>query len=371
MKKLPIGIQDFRKLREGGFLYIDKTESIYQLSAHSGYYFLSRPRRFGKSLLVSTMRELFLGSKELFEGLWIEDKWDWERRHPVLHIPFSSLGYKSLGLERALQELLDEVIETYDLEVNEEALEKKFREVLESLSKKENEVVLLIDEYDKPIIDYLGNKIEQAKTNQQILKNFYSVIKDSDPHLRLVFITGVSKFSKVSIFSDLNNLEDLTLSDYLTAGMMGYTQEELEYYFKDYIPPTAEALNFSEEELLLKVKEWYNGYSWDGKNFVYNPFSILNFFKKRAFHNFWFHTATPSFLIKLLKEKPYYQFDNLEVGEAAFESFELDNIDVVALLFQTGYLTIKSVDEFHIYTLGYPNREVRQSMSPLYFSSKV
>ncbi len=364
MQKLPVGIQDFRKIRKNNYLYIDKTRYVYELASQSGYYFLSRPRRFGKSLLVSTLKELFRGSKELFEGLWIEDRWDWEKTNPVLHIPFSSLGYKSLGLERALHEFLDDFIREHELDVDEEALELKFRELLRSLSAKKGRVVLLIDEYDKPIIDFLGKEIAQAQENQQVLKKFYSVIKDSDPSLRMVFITGVSKFSRVSIFSDLNNLNDLSLQDFIADTMLGYTQEELEHYFKKHIPFVADYHKISAENLLEKVKNWYNGYSWNGKDFLYNPFSILNFFQKAIFRNYWFATATPTFLINLIKEKQYYNFDKMKVGEAFFEAFQIDNdIPVGTLLFQTGYLTIKEYDpESELYTLAYPNREVKKSM---------
>ncbi len=363
MQKLPIGIQDFRKLRSGGYLYVDKTEGIYRLSEEAGYYFLSRPRRFGKSLLVSTMKELFSGSKELFQGLWIENQWDWNTTNPVLHIPFSSIGYKSLGLERALHEFLDDVSREHDLGVEEEALEKKFSEVLERLSAKHSRVVLLIDEYDKPIIDYLGREIEQAKAHREVLKKFYSILKDSDPHLRLVFITGVSKFSKVSIFSDLNNLDDLTIQDYRSNTLLGYTQEELEHFFKEHIAQTAATRGISEEELLEQIKNWYNGYSWNGADFVYNPFSMLNFFQKRVFMNHWFKTATPTFLIDLLRKQEFYELDGMRVGDSMFDSFDLENLQLVALLFQTGYLTIKHYDYEHLlYTLGYPNFEVKKSM---------
>ncbi len=363
MKKLPVGIQDFGKLRKGGYLYVDKTKAIYRLCEESGYYFLSRPRRFGKSLLVSTMKELFSGNRELFEGLWIEDKWNWEKTNPILHIPFSSLGYKSLGLERALHEHLDELIERHDLSVDEEALEKKFREVIEALCFQAGQVVLLIDEYDKPIIDYLGPDIKQAQENQQVLKKFYSVIKDSDAQLRMVFITGVSKFSKVSIFSDLNNLEDLSMHDPIACTMLGYTQEELEHYFQEHLPVAAEQLKLGVEELLGKIRLWYNGYSWDGTNFVYNPFSILNFFKKRFFINFWFKTATPTFLIDLVQQKQAYDFDGERVSEVFFDAFQIQrDIPLGTLLFQTGYLTVKKYDmETGLYTLGYPNREVKSS----------
>ncbi len=341
---------------------MDKTRQVYELATGGKYYFLSRPRRFGKSLLVSTFKELFEGSKELFEGLWIEDRWDWEKTNPVINLRFSSLGYKSLGLERALQEFLDELIEEHNLEVEEEALEKKFREIFASLAAKKGQVVLLIDEYDKPIIDYLGEEIALAKENQQVLKTFYSVIKDSDPHIRMVFITGVSKFSRVSIFSDLNNLYDITLSESY-ATMLGYTQEELETFFAEHLKDFCEKKNYSREEALAQIRRWYNGYSWDGEAFVYNPFSILLFFKDHKFTNYWFKTATPTFLINLIRKEVYYDFDGVKVGDAAFDSFDIEHLDVITLLFQTGYLTIKKYDERReLYTLGYPNREVKKSM---------
>ncbi len=362
MQKLPVGIQDFRKIREDGYLYVDKTQYIYELALQSGYYFLSRPRRFGKSLLVSTLKELFEGSKELFEGLWIEEHWDWDKANPVLHIPFSSLGYKELGLDRALHRHLDKIIETKDFDVEEESLSQKFEELLKAFAQTEGRVVLLIDEYDKPIIDYLGGEIEQAKENQQILKNFYSVIKDSDPYIRMVFITGVSKFSRVSIFSDLNNLYDITLSDSYAA-MLGYTQEELEAFFARHLKDFCEKKNYNREEALAQIRRWYNGYSWNGEAFVYNPFSILLFFKDHKFINYWFKTATPTFLINLIRKEVYYDFDGVKVGDAAFDSFDIEHLDIITLLFQTGYLTIKKYDAGReLYTLGYPNREVKKSM---------
>ncbi len=363
MQKLPIGIQDFRKIREGDYLYVDKTQYIHELALQGGYYFLSRPRRFGKSLLVSTFKELFEGSKELFEGLWIEDHWDWEKTNPVLHIPFSSLGYKDLGLERALHRHLDKIIEAKGFDVEEESLSQKFEELLKAFAQTEGRVVLLIDEYDKPIIDYLGKEIEQAKENQQILKNFYSVIKDSDPYIRMVFITGVSKFSRVSIFSDLNNLDDLSLQDHRSNTMLGYTQEELEHFFSEHIAFTAPKLQLSKQELTDEIRRWYNGYSWNGADFVYNPFSVLNFFTKRVFMNYWFKTATPTFLINLIRKEVYYDFDDVKVGDVAFDSFDIEHLDIITLLFQTGYLTIKKYDaNRELYTLGYPNREVKKSM---------
>ncbi len=364
MQKLPIGIQDFRKIREDGYLYIDKTSYVYELATQSGYYFLSRPRRFGKSLLVSTFKELFEGSKELFEGLWIEDHWDWEKRNPVIYIPFAGLDYKMKGLYGELQKHIQESAEMHGISLQDDSLKNQFEELLRKLAESKGRVVLLIDEYDKPIIDYLGKEIEQARENQQVLKNFYSVIKDSDPYIRMVFITGVSKFSRVSIFSDLNNLDDLSLQDHRSNTLLGYTQEELEHFFSKHIASTAPKLGISEQELTGEIRRWYNGYSWNGLDFVYNPFSVLSFFQKAVFRNYWFATATPTFLINLIKEKQYYNFDNVKVGDAFFEAFQINNdISVGTLLFQTGYLTIKEYDpETELYTLAFPNREVKKSM---------
>lgn len=361
MQKLPIGTQDFRVLRENDFLYVDKTRQIHQLITDGRFYFFSRPRRFGKSLTVSTIKEIFSGSRELFHGLWIEHNWDWTQIHPVIHLGFSSIGYQDLGLEQALLKAIDAQAEAYGIKLKEEGIGLRFKELIAKLGVNKT-VVLLIDEYDKPLIDYLEKeKLTQAIENRQILRRLYSVIKDCDPYLRLVFITGVSKFSKVSVFSDLNNLEDITI-DRRFGDLVGYTQQELEDTFLHYIPLTAEALNLSFPKLLENIKEWYNGYCWHVGVSVYNPFSILNFFQKRAFGIFWFETGTPSFLINLLKERELYNLDGAQVDQLLFESYTLENLETYSLLFQTGYLTIKSADEFGILTLGYPNREVKESM---------
>ncbi len=342
---------------------MDKTAYIYELATGGKYYFLSRPRRFGKSLLVSTFKELFEGRKELFEGLWIEERWDWEKTNPVIHIPFAGLDYKMKGLYGELQKYIQESAQMHGISLQDDSLKNQFEELLRKLAESKGRVVLLIDEYDKPIIDYLGGEIEQARENQQILKNFYSVIKDSDPYIRMLFITGVSKFSRVSIFSDLNNLDDLSLQDHRSNTLLGYTQEELEHFFSKHIASTAPKLGLSEQELIDKIRRWYNGYSWNGTDFVYNPFSVLNFFTKRVFMNYWFKTATPTFLINLIRKEVYYDFDDIKVGDAAFDSFGIEHIDIITLLFQTGYLTIKKYDAGReLYTLGYPNREVKKSM---------
>ncbi|MGB0523125.1 MAG: AAA family ATPase [Flammeovirgaceae bacterium] len=359
MQKLPIGIQSFRSLREGEFLYIDKTQAIYQLVNAGKYYFLSRPRRFGKSLTINTLAELFRGSKELFHGLWIEDKWDWNQKNPVIHIGFSSLGYKTIGLKEAITQRLFEEAQRYHLTLTKTGIDNLLRELIQKLHAQQGKVVILIDEYDKPIIDYL-EEIEHAKQNRDILKTFYSVLKDADEQLRFVFLTGVSKFSKTSIFSELNNLDDLSMHPSY-VNLLGYTPEELLHYFSDYIEHLAPKFK-GKAAFLSKIKEWYNGYSWDGIHHVYNPFSILNFFGKGVFRNYWFESGTPTFLVKLLNRNQTYKLDHIQVGQAAFSSFELDRIDPIALLFQTGYITIQSVDEYDIYTLSYPNKEVRDSL---------
>ena len=357
--KLPIGIQSFGEIRGNNYLYVDKTEDIFRLVDGGKYYFLSRPRRFGKSLLLSTIKALFQGEKHLFKDLWVEGRWDWAAQHPVVHFGFSSIGYKELGLEAAIEKRLNEIAYEFGIELQAKGNSQQFRELIHTLGK-ERGVVLLIDEYDKPIIDYLDD-IPQAKAHQKILKSFYSIIKDSDPYIRLLLITGVSKFSKVSIFSELNNLGDITI-DRRFASLTGITQQELESQFAPYMADTEQILELKREELLSKVKEWYNGYSWDGKTFVYNPFSLLNFFQKSDFQNYWFSTGTPTFLIQHLTSKNFYQVGESEVGQVAFESFDIENIDVYSLLFQTGYLTIKSVEPFGLYILDYPNREVKDSM---------
>ena len=355
MKELPIGIQDFRKLREGNFLYVDKTKEIEKLTRGAGYYFLSRPRRFGKSVLLSAMKYLFQGKRELFNGLSITDKWDWEKTNPVVHISFSSIGHHKLGLEKAIDLTLTKIGDQHGITLANTSIDQKLKKLLEELYNQEGEVVILIDEYDKPLIDYLGDNLEQALSNQKILKTFYSIIKDCDTYIRLLFITGVSKFSKVGIFSDLNNLRDLTTSRKFST-ICGYTEEELHHYFTEY----------AEEEptpqFWEKVRNWYNGYSWDAKTYVYNPFSVLNYFAEGEFNNYWFETGTPTFLIQLLKKEFYYDFNRVRTGKIGFNSYNIEELEPLPLLFQTGYLTIKHKDDRNIYTLGYPNDEVKESM---------
>ncbi|MBL7815672.1 MAG: AAA family ATPase [Saprospiraceae bacterium] len=359
-KRLPLGVQDFRLMREDNNIYIDKTELIYQLLTEGYYYFLSRPRRFGKSLLLSTLKEIFSGSKELFKGLWIEDKWDWSQTHPIVHISFAAAGFKEIGLARSVNSIINRCAASNNIILTEESNAFRFRELLEKLNAKKGKVVVLIDEYDKPIIDYIDN-IPQADENRDILRDFYVVLKDNPQYLRFVFITGITKFSKVSIFSALNHLTDITLND-TYASLLGYTQEELESSFKEYMPQAMKANEMTEPELLDALKFWYNGYSWDGETKMYNPFSIINFFNDKSFKNFWFSTGTPTFLTILARQQQFYDLSDIEADQTGFDTFDVDNLNAQATMFQTGYLTIKKYDfKNQIYTLSYPNNEVRKA----------
>ncbi len=360
MQNLPLGRQEFSKLREENLLYIDKTIFIHKLITEGAYYFLSRPRRFGKSLLVNTLKELFLGNKYYFKGLWIENKWNFQA-YPVIKLDFGAAGHKEIGTENAIHKMLDEVAQSYGLVLEGMGIGLKLRELILKMSAGQNKVVLLIDEYDKPIIDYLEEP-SKANENRDILKNLYAAIKPLDTHLKFVFLTGVSKFSKVGIFSDLNNISDITLVPAFTT-IMGYTQEELEFYFAERITQMSTLFNKSKEQLLEEIRKRYNGYSWDAQNFVYNPYSILSFFQHKKFDNYWFSTGTPTFLTKLLKKGFQYDLKNINVGHTSFDTSDLGNLDYVSVLFQTGYLTIKEDVGFEMYRLDFPNTEVADAFN--------
>ncbi|TAH18271.1 MAG: AAA family ATPase [Cytophagales bacterium] len=359
MQNLPLGKQEFSTIRESGDTYIDKTKLIHKLLIEGKYYFFSRPRRFGKSLLVNTIKEIFLGNKHYFKGLWIETHWNFEP-YPVIKIDFGAAGHKEIGTENAIRLMLDEVAENHSIILESNGIGLKLRELIVKMSA-EKQVVLLIDEYDKPIIDYLEDA-GKATENREILKNLYSAIKPLDAHLKFVFLTGVSKFSKVGIFSDLNNISDITLAPDFTT-IVGYTQEELEFYFDERIDNLCITFNKSKAQLLDEIRKRYNGYSWDAQNFVYNPYSILSFFQHKKFDNYWFSTGTPTFLTKLLKKGFHYELKNINVGHASFDSSDLKNLDYVSVLFQTGYLTIKEDVGFEMYRLDFPNTEVRDAFN--------
>ena len=358
MKFLPIGIQTFRDIIEGGFYYVDKTHFIPKLT--SKYYFLSRPRRFGKSLFLDTLKEAFSGNKELFKGLYLYDNWDWEKKYPVIKLDLSQ-AYPDTeeNLKESINSFLEDIAKKHQIKLSKRLMPLKFQELIKKLYEKYNQkVVVLIDEYDKPILDVIED-IEKARRNRDILKKFFEILKPSDPYLKLVFLTGVSRFSKVSIFSGLNQLQDITLNEEFST-VCGYTQSELESVFEDRLK------DFDKE----KIKVWYNGYSWLGES-VYNPFDILLLFSEKRFRAFWFETATPTFLIKMLQKKKYYlpELENLEVGDEILSNLDVDNIRIENLLFQSGYLTIKKfMEEYGIYTLSYPNLEVRKSFNSYFLT---
>jgi hypothetical protein len=367
MKNLPIGIQSFEKIRSNDFLYVDKTGDIYRLASLPGIYFLSRPRRFGKSLTISTLEALFKGQKELFEGLHIYDKWDWSKKYPVIRIDWTAIKHgTSEEIERSLSTRLKRLAHENEITLFSEYASDCFEELIVELHRKTGErVVVLVDEYDKPVTDNLMNK-EVREGNKRALHDLYQVMKGTDDHLQFIFLTGVSKFAGLSVFSALNNPEDITLSkDFAT--ICGITQEELESYFPEHLDAAAKELSKTRDELLENIQEWYNGYSWDGKTPVYNPFSVLLFLKQKALKNFWFETGTPTFLIELLKQRNGLDaiLKPLVTGSDSFKSFDPDNLTEIPLLFQTGYLTVKGVEQTSdalIYTLDFPNKEVKQSM---------
>ncbi|MCD8565859.1 MAG: AAA family ATPase, partial [Burkholderiaceae bacterium] len=360
--RLPIGIQTFSEIREGGYYYVDKTPHIERLVNQNKYYFLSRPRRFGKSLLLDTLRCLFDGHQDLFEGLYIYDKWDWQIKHPVIRLSFGS------GVMRDRGELDVRIRDQIQVARNDLGLPPATRTdiageflalIRDAHDQYQQPVVVLIDEYDKPILDNILDP-DKARELREGLKNLYSALKDADPHLRMVLLTGVSKFSKASLFSGLNNLRDITLSpEYATV--CGYTDEDIDRVFE----PELGALDRD------MVRDWYNGYRWGGQDVtsVYNPFDVLLLFDEKKFGAYWFETATPTFLIDILKQRGIFTpaLDHLIAKTQLLNQFDVDDISTEGLLFQTGYLTIKDVKEpkpgLQLFTLGFPNLEVESSLN--------
>ena len=359
MHKLPIGISTLSEIINHGYVYVDKTAHIQRLVELGKYYFLSRPRRFGKSLLVDTLRELFAGNEALFRGLAIHPHWDWNNPNPVIYLSFNDGVHHSAEQlqERIRTQLHDNAarLQVSLPNTNDPALLLQ-RLIEYSVQQHGQPAVILVDEYDKPILDQLDNTA-LAIALREVLKDLYSVIKGRDSLLRFVLLTGVSKFSQVSLFSGLNNLEDITL-DTRYATLCGYTQAELEQHF-------APSLTHVDKNTM---RAWYNGYCWLGES-VYNPFDVLLFFSKGGqYRNYWFNSGTPSFLLKLLRSGEYYwpELEKLIVNETTLGSFELDHIPLEALLFQTGYLTIRDtflLGERMGFELGYPNQEVRLSLN--------
>ncbi|MDR2829549.1 MAG: ATP-binding protein [Methanobrevibacter sp.] len=370
MKKLPKGIPTFSEIIEDNYIYIDKTEYIYKMIDGGKLYFLSRPRRFGKSLLISTLGELFRGNKELFKGLYIYDKWDWDGRYPVVKLDFGNISHDTnKKLEISLIKYLNDTAKDFDVELDDvNLLTDKFAELIKKVHDKTGKrVVVLIDEYDKSISSHLDD-IGLAKKNRDTLRSFYQVLKANDQYLKFLFITGISKFAKTSIFSDLNNVDDITIHPKYSK-ICGYSQKDLESYFDEYITEISTYNGMKKGDLLVAIKKWYNGYSWDGKNFLYNPFSVLKLLDTGDFANYWADTGTPKLLVDLLKTADVDMNILAEKKSefvGSFPNFDLDNLDFATVLLQTGYLTIKDKNshplEPPIYTTAIPNKEVKDSL---------
>ena len=445
MKKLPLGIQNFKEIMDGGYIYADKTKYIYDLINSAKYYFLSRPRRFGKSLLLDTIGEVFNGDRELFKGLWIYDSGYDFVRHPVLRLDMSNISNKTPDiLEKSLLSALTNRIKEEDLDIYDTIPSDMFKHVIEALYRKYNQkIVVLIDEYDKPILDHLTD-VKAAEANSMVIKGFYGILKSMDRFLKFTMITGVSKFTKTSIFSELNNLLDITMMEQY-ANICGFEVENLEIYFGEHIralpdymkPPNIGGSgkegagdgnggdsggNVSRSDggddsraggdennvggninrgvggsnnkngsadigdgnggnvsrsgggdsgggWLNAILSWYDGYSWDGRTRVINPFSLLSFFMHKKIGSFWYSSGSPKFLIDLMKKSPeiYVNLRNMEITESMLDSAEFDKIAPEPLLFQTGYLTVKEVQSDSwsppVYVLDIPNLEVRDAFS--------
>ncbi len=364
MKKLPIGIQTFSKIIEGELAYVDKTPIALQLIENGEFYFLSRPRRFGKSLFLDTLKEIFEGNKALFKGLYIYDRWDWNVKYPVLKVSLGSGSIKKPEiLSKRLRSSLKDVEEYWDVQCNstDDPVEY-FKDLIKKLHQKYGQkVVVLIDEYDKPILDNITDS-EVARVMRDTMKDFYGVIKDNDAYIRFVFITGVSKFSKMNLFSGLNNLEDITLHpDY--GDICGYTHQDLLTVFKEHLVGAD----------MEKVREWYNGYYYFGPK-VYNPYDVLLFISQKfMYKNYWWNTGNPSFLIEMLKTGEYFipELEHFVANEEILNTFDVDRIELVALLWQTGYLTIEEQIEDYLgiqYRLTVPNKEIRISLNNLFIN---
>ena len=375
--KYPIGIQDFVKLRQGGFAYVDKTKFVYKLADEGSYYFLSRPRRFGKSLFLSTLEAYFHGRKELFEGLAIYDMEKEWKSHPIFYIDLNTANFRD---ENSLYEVLNSHVsvweEMYGAREYETTLALRFKGVIARAAEKEGRgVVILIDEYDKPILQTLRNE-ELQERHRSLLKSFYSVLKTQDRYIRFAFITGVTKFGKVSVFSDLNNLMDISM-DQRYISICGMTQNELLYNFREGIEQLCEAYGDTEEETLNKLKIRYDGYHFEEDTVgIYNPFSVLNTLAKLRYKDYWFETGTPTFLVDLLKMHNYRLLDitREKVSGDVINSVDSMSTNPIPVIYQSGYLTIKGYDErFKKYRLGFPNKEVEEGflnfLLPLYTSA--
>ncbi|GBC61358.1 hypothetical protein DENIS_2318 [Desulfonema ishimotonii] len=370
MQKLPVDLQSFEIIREEGFLYVDKTLYIHRMIEEGRYYFAARPRRFGKSLMMSTLKCLFQGRRDLFDGLWIaqNEHWDWQK-YPIIQFDLNTVSHDTPEhFQQDLEISLDRIADSYEVDISHPMLKGKFHDLILALYRKTGKpVVVLIDGYDKPVTYHLGQgetALKVARTNRNILRNFLGMMKGGAvaPHIRFVFITGVSRFSRESVFSDLNNLIDITVTDRYAA-MFGYTREELEHNFHAHILRLANRSNTNENAIYERLERHYGGYRFSHEPVrMYNPFSILRALCNLRFGNYWVETGATSFLVGLLRKRNYNlsAIEQVPVGELIFSVYDLARPDPEALLFQSGYLTICDTDD-PLYILSYPNLEVRSS----------
>ncbi|MCX8473425.1 MAG: AAA family ATPase [Sediminibacterium sp.] len=360
------GIQSFAELRHYGCKYVDKTSYLYNLINSGKYFYLCRPRRFGKSLTLSTLEYIFKGKKDLFNGLFIEDKWDWQQNFPVIRIDFTMIGEKSNGLKTALTKKLREIATDYKIEIVETELPNIFQELIKKLHTTYNKVFILIDEYDKPILDYIETEHHQrAVENREVLKTFYSIIKGSDEYIRFFFFTGIAKFPKLSLFSALNNLEDVSNSKEL-CNIVGYTETELLSVFSEQLVHCHKQIEpqLIFEEFMNEVRYWYNGYNFGGDCKVYNPFSIMLFMEgANRFKAYWSESGTPNFLIKLMDKQHDFIFKKYQDLFERVETFNIDNLSLANVLYNAGYITVVEMGKYGSAVFDYPNKEVEISLN--------
>ena len=366
---LPIGVQSFDILRQDNLLYVDKTARLQELVTSGRRYFLSRPRRFGKSLTLSTLDAMFSGEVELFKGLAAEDWVTKQAAHPapVLRFDMSRMQSDSTeGLKKTLVEMLKRTARRFKLGLRSDTVGGMFEDIVEDLYERCGQLVILIDEYDKPILDNIGD-LNASDEIRQTLRSFYTVLKSCDEYLRFVMLTGISKFSKTGVFSAMNNLEDLSM-DWQYGDIVGYTQDELEDNFADWIDDAAARMELTRSSLLKQLEDYYDGFCFDGKTSLYNPFSIMQCLKKGRFSNYWYDSGSPSFIVTYMSQhsiKDPEMYCGITVKEDFTSSQEIERTDPVSFLYQAGYLTIKEKEEQEL-TLDYPNREVRDSISSMY-----
>jgi hypothetical protein len=366
-KNYPISSHYFPNLIENNAIYVDKTQFIVPLleKKNNAFYFLSRPRRFGKSLFMSAIEQVFRGKKDLFKGLFIYDKIDWDT-FPVIRLSLDKIGFQSIGLEEALYLELKEVAKTHQITLENTNSSRCFKELIEKLcAKNQKKVVVLIDEYDKPIIHYIEKEqTTEGELNRDILKSFYGILKDSGEFLRFTFITGVSKFSKVSIFSDLNQFNDLTL-DPKFAAVCGFTEAEIRHYCPHGLMDLAKNEQKTVEEIMGEIRYWYNGFSWNAVDFVYNPFSTMLLMEKQKFSNYWFESGTPTFLVKLINADYRYIIKDVKINSNVYSWHDLKRLNYISIMLQTGYLTFKKHIDGDNFIVNYPNKEVENSFSEM------